>query len=50
MSQLQWDLFDRLVAFNDDRLSVDCYYDALGRRIAKHSEAHYRNNPQAGSG
>ena len=50
LSQLQWDLFDRLVAFNDDRLSVNYFYDALGRRIAKHSKAHYRNNPQAGSG
>ena len=50
LSQLQWDLFDRLEAFNDDRLRVRYFYDALGRRIAKHSEAHYRKKPEAGLG
>jgi YD repeat-containing protein len=48
-SRLQWDLFDRLVHFEDDRLSVKYAYDALGRRLYKHSTAHYTNRPEAGS-
>ena len=36
-ARLTWDLFDRLVRFDDGKLSVAYSYDALGRRIAKHS-------------
>ena len=48
-SDLQWDLFDRLVHFEDSRLSVDFAYDALGRRLHKNSLAHYKQRPEAGS-
>jgi RHS repeat-associated protein len=48
-SDLQWDLFDRLVHFEDPRLSVDFAYDALGRRLHKNSRAHYKQRPEAGS-
>jgi len=48
-SDLQWDLFDRLVHFEDPRLSVDFAYDALGRRLHKNSSAHYKHRPEAGS-
>jgi RHS repeat-associated protein len=47
--QMQWDLFDRLVRFDDERLSVDFAYDALGRRLHKNSSAHYKQRPEAGS-
>ncbi|MFJ2685220.1 RHS repeat-associated core domain-containing protein [Pseudomonas sp. NPDC087342] len=46
---LQWDLFDRLVHFEGPHLSVDFAYDALGRRLRKHSSAHYKQRPEAGS-
>jgi RHS repeat-associated protein len=46
---LRWDLFDRLVHFEDQRLSVDFAYDALGRRLHKNSFAHYQQRPEAGS-
>ena len=49
-SQLTWDLFDRLVGFRDDRLSVIYGYDPLGRRLWKKSTPHYRPDPWAGSG
>jgi RHS repeat-associated protein len=49
-SDLQWDLFDRLVHFRDSRLTVDFAYDPLGRRLYKHSKAHYRPRPEAGTG
>ncbi|MFJ4143422.1 RHS repeat-associated core domain-containing protein [Pseudomonas sp. NPDC089734] len=48
-SRLTWDLFDRLVHFDDARLAVDYAYDALGRRLYKHSTAHTRNRPEAGT-
>ncbi|WP_312933470.1 RHS repeat-associated core domain-containing protein [Pseudomonas sp.] len=48
-SELRWDLFDRLIHFKDARLSVDYAYDALGRRLFKHSNVHYRPRPEAGS-
>jgi RHS repeat-associated protein len=48
-SDLRWDLFDRLVHFEDPRLSVDFAYDALGRRLHKNSRAHYKQRPEAGS-
>jgi RHS repeat-associated protein len=48
-SRLRWDLFDRLVHFDDARLEVDYAYDALGRRVYKHSRAHFKQHPEAGS-
>jgi RHS repeat-associated protein len=47
--RMRWDLFDRLVHFEDARLSVEFAYDALGRRIQKHSQAHHQARPEAGS-
>lgn len=47
--QMQWDLFDRLVHFEDDSLAVDYAYDPLGRRLYKNSSAHYQQRPEAGS-
>ena len=32
-SRLHWDLFDRLVRFENSQLSVDYAYDPLGRRL-----------------
>nr|WP_301286269.1 RHS repeat-associated core domain-containing protein [Serratia nevei] len=43
-----WDLFDRLTHYEDDRLKVDYSYDALGRRLSKHSQAHYEERREAG--
>ncbi|GLO58907.1 hypothetical protein PPUJ20066_49430 [Pseudomonas putida] len=43
-----WDLYNRLRRYEDDRLSVDFAYDALGRRLYKHSRSKYRDRPQAG--
>ncbi|MBV6290358.1 DUF6531 domain-containing protein, partial [Pseudomonas aegrilactucae] len=34
-SRLRWDLFDRLVHFEDARLAVEFAYDPLGRRLFK---------------
>ncbi|WP_435037383.1 RHS repeat-associated core domain-containing protein [Pseudomonas neuropathica] len=48
-SQMRWDLFDRLVHFEDARLSVEYAYDALGRRLLKNSSVHYKQRPAAGS-
>ncbi|MGC3932874.1 RHS repeat-associated core domain-containing protein [Pseudomonas atacamensis] len=48
-SRMRWDLFDRLVNFDDARLSVDFAYDALGRRLYKNSNAHYKERSEAGS-
>jgi RHS repeat-associated protein len=48
-SRMRWDLFDRMVNFDDARLSVDFAYDALGRRLYKNSNAHYKERPEAGS-
>ncbi|WP_205297727.1 RHS repeat-associated core domain-containing protein, partial [Pantoea sp. Cy-639] len=45
-----WDLFDRLASYNDDKLKVDYSYDALGRRLHKHSVAHFWDRPEAGTG
>ncbi|MDR9865680.1 RHS repeat-associated core domain-containing protein [Pseudomonas baetica] len=49
ISRLRWDLFDRLVHFDDARLEVDFSYDALGRRLYKHSRAHFKEHAEAGS-
>ncbi|AVD82340.1 type IV secretion protein Rhs [Pseudomonas sp. SWI6] len=49
-ARLTWDLFDRLVRFDDGKLSVAYSYDALGRRLHKHSTAHHYDDPLAGSG
>ncbi|OUM32589.1 hypothetical protein B8W70_07420, partial [Pseudomonas sp. 1239] len=49
-AQFTWDLFDRLESYSDDKLKVEYSYDALGRRLHKHSVAHYSNKPQAGTG
>ncbi|WP_455912812.1 RHS repeat-associated core domain-containing protein [Pseudomonas palmensis] len=49
-AQFNWDLFDRLQSYSDDKLKVEYSYDALGRRLHKHSVAHYSNKPQAGTG
>lgn len=46
---MRWDLFDRLVHFEDSRLSVEFAYDALGRRLSKNSKVHYKQRPAAGS-
>ncbi len=46
---MRWDLFDRLVHFDDARLSVQYVYDALGRRLLKHSNVHYKQRSEAGS-
>ena len=46
---MRWDLFDRLVRFEDNTLSVDYAYDPLGRRIHKYSNAHHKHRPEAGS-
>lgn len=46
---MQWDLFDRLVHYDDARLEVDYAYDALGRRLYKDSNVHYKQRPEAGS-
>ncbi|WP_157811498.1 hypothetical protein, partial [Pseudomonas qingdaonensis] len=32
------------------KLKVEYSYDALGRRLHKHSTAHYWNKPEAGTG
>ncbi|KMN16008.1 hypothetical protein TU87_22755 [Pseudomonas weihenstephanensis] len=46
---MRWDLFDRLVRFEDNTLSVDYAYDPLGRRIHKYSNAHHKHRPEAAS-
>ncbi|AOL07755.1 hypothetical protein WI95_28290 [Burkholderia contaminans] len=43
-----WDLFDRLTHYEDERLKVAYSYDALGRRLSKHSQAHYEERREAG--
>ncbi|MFJ1212576.1 RHS repeat-associated core domain-containing protein [Burkholderia pyrrocinia] len=43
-----WDLFDRLTHYEDERLQADYSYDALGRRLTKHSKAHYEERREAG--
>ena len=48
-SRLHWDLFDRLVRFENSQLRVDYAYDPLGRRLYKHSNAHHLNRNEAGS-
>ncbi|NNA07159.1 RHS repeat protein, partial [Pseudomonas lundensis] len=48
-SRLHWDLFDRLVRFENSQLRVDYAYDPLGRRLYKHSNAHHLNRSEAGS-
>ena len=48
-SRLHWDLFDRLVRFENSQLRVDYAYDPLGRRLYKHSNAHHLNRGEAGS-
>ncbi|WP_350579351.1 hypothetical protein [Pseudomonas sp. HY2-MNA-CIBAN-0224] len=45
-ARFTWDLYDRLTRYEDDRLTADFAYDALGRRVAKYSKAHCQ--PSAG--
>ncbi|WP_282363242.1 hypothetical protein [Pseudomonas sp. PS01297] len=47
-ARFTWDLYDRLTRYEDDRLTADFAYDALGRRVAKYSKAHYLLSPGAG--
>ncbi|WP_153101231.1 RHS repeat domain-containing protein [Paraburkholderia hayleyella] len=47
-SRYTWDLFDRLTHAGDGRLEVSYTYDALGRRLSKHSQAHYQARREAG--
>ncbi len=47
-SRYTWDLFDRLTHYEDERLQADYSYDALGRRLTKHSKAHYEERREAG--
>ncbi|WP_174430038.1 RHS repeat-associated core domain-containing protein [Burkholderia metallica] len=47
-SRFTWDLFDRLTHYEDERLQVSYCYDALGRRLSKHSQAHYEERREAG--
>ncbi|WP_158619362.1 RHS repeat-associated core domain-containing protein [Pseudomonas sp. v388] len=49
-SQLTWDLFDRLVGYSDERLSVMYAYDPLGRRLYKRARSHYHPDPAATDG
>ncbi|WP_314915203.1 RHS repeat-associated core domain-containing protein [Pseudomonas helleri] len=47
-ARFTWDLYDRLTRYEDDRLTADFAYDALGRRVAKYSKAHCPPSPGAG--
>lgn len=49
-SQLTWDLFDRLVGYSDERLTIIYGYDPLGRRLYKRSRPQYRPDPAATDG
>ncbi|CAI8778563.1 MULTISPECIES: RHS repeat-associated core domain-containing protein [Pseudomonas] len=49
IARMRWDLFDRLVHFDDARLEVEYAYDVLGRRLYKNSTAHFKRRPEAGS-
>ena len=44
-SRFEWDLFNRLTGYSNDTLQVTYQYDALGRRLIKQSEAHWRERP-----
>ncbi|MFD4841670.1 RHS repeat-associated core domain-containing protein [Achromobacter sp. NPDC058515] len=44
-SRFEWDLFNRLTGYSNDTLHVSYQYDALGRRLIKQSEAHWRERP-----
>ena len=48
IARFTWDLYDRLTRYEDDRLTADFAYDALGRRVAKYSKAHCPPSPGAG--
>ncbi len=48
-SRYTWDLFDRLTHYEDERLQADYGYDALGRRLYKHTRAHYEEQREAGA-
>uniref|UniRef100_UPI0030D92CD2 RHS repeat-associated core domain-containing protein n=1 Tax=Pseudomonas sp. RL_105y_Pfl2_101 TaxID=3088708 RepID=UPI0030D92CD2 len=47
-SPFTWDLYDRLIGYADDRLTVSFAYDALGRRLFKLSKAKYHDRREAG--
>ncbi len=47
-SHFTWDLYDRLIGYADDRLTVSFAYDALGRRLFKLSKAKYHDRREAG--
>ncbi|MEN5160724.1 RHS repeat domain-containing protein, partial [Achromobacter spanius] len=44
-SNFEWDLFNRLTGYRSETLRVNYQYDALGRRLMKQSEAHWRERP-----
>ncbi|MEN5160723.1 RHS repeat domain-containing protein [Achromobacter spanius] len=44
-SNFEWDLFNRLTGYRSETLRVNYQYDALGRRLIKQSEAHWRERP-----
>ncbi|MEN4922547.1 RHS repeat-associated core domain-containing protein [Achromobacter spanius] len=44
-SRFEWDLFNRLTGYRNETLRVSYQYDALGRRLMKQSEAHWRERP-----
>jgi RHS repeat-associated protein len=47
-SHFTWDLRDRLIGYEDDRLTASFAYDALGRRLFKLSKAKYHDRSEAG--
>lgn len=47
-SRYKWDNFNRLIGYEDSRLQVQYYYDALDRRQVKYSQALYRQHRGAG--
>ncbi|CAB3762419.1 MULTISPECIES: RHS repeat-associated core domain-containing protein [Burkholderia] len=46
----EWDGFDRLIQFSNGKVTVSYWYDALGRRVAKKSNAWVRQSSSDGSG
>ncbi|WP_321788560.1 RHS repeat-associated core domain-containing protein [Paraburkholderia sp. J94] len=45
-----WDSFDRMVSASDRKMQASYRYDALGRRISKHTQPHVAVSSAAGSG
>ncbi|WP_425322026.1 RHS repeat-associated core domain-containing protein, partial [Burkholderia paludis] len=46
----EWDGLDRLIQFSNGKVTVSYWYDALGRRVAKKSNAWVRQSSHDGSG